>query len=57
MMAAFNVKLTNAAAKAMFARYDQSGDGTIGYEEFKTQVSPSPSPETPPGLSPLLGSR
>merc|ERR1711865_1011596 len=38
MLAAFNVKLTNTAAKAMFKRYDKSGDGTIGYEEFKAQV-------------------
>jgi len=38
MMGAFNVQLTNKAAKQMFKRYDRSGDGTIGYEEFKAQV-------------------
>jgi len=38
MMAAFNVKLTNTAAKEMFKRYDKTNDGTIGYEEFKSQV-------------------
>lgn len=27
------------AAKEMFKRYDKTNDGTIGYEEFKSQAS------------------
>jgi len=38
MMGAFNINLTNKAAKEMFTRYDKDGQGTISYEEFKTQV-------------------
>jgi len=38
MMSAFNIKLTDDAAKRMFEQYDRSGDGTISYDEFKAQV-------------------
>lgn len=44
-LTSFNVKLDRQGMKALMAKYDADGDGTIDYYEFLLRVLPECFPE------------